>query len=80
MITQNKLKVWVTSLRSLRSYLNGVKNSAKSVLKNFERALEIGKKIGSAAVSKKFTAALSQSPVVKKFCHTRNGLHLGNFV
>ena len=81
MITQNKLKVWVTSLRSFRrSSAKGVKISATGVLKNIGRALEIGTKIGSAAVSKEFTGALSKSPVVKKICHTRNGLHLGKFV
>ena len=63
------------------------RNSAKAgqklaadVMKNPGRALEIGAKIGSAAVSKNTKPALSTIPDVTKFNHTGKELYLGKIV
>ena len=60
--------------------LNVSKNTAKYVLKNPGRALEIGANVGSAFASRSPKAALSSLQEVINFHHTEKGLYLGKFV
>ena len=56
------------------------KNLATNMFKNPSRALQIGVKIGTAAVSKFPKAALCTIPGVINFYHTGKWLYLGKLV
>ena len=49
-------------------------------MKNHSRALDIGAKSSSPAVSKNSTAALFTIPDLITFCHTGIGFYRGKFV
>ena len=57
-----------------------VDKKGTEVIKNLGRALEIGAKIGSAAVSKIHKIALTTIPDLVNLCHTGKGLYLRKFV
>ena len=59
--------------------LNVSKKMAKNVLKNPERALEIGANLGTAFASQNPKAALTSLPEVISFYHTGKGLYLPRF-
>ena len=56
------------------------KKSAKNVISNPGRALDLTAKIATAAATKSPKAALSTLPEVINFYHTGKGLYLGKFV
>ena len=60
--------------------LNVSKKTAKNVLSNPGRALDLTAKIATAAVSKNFKQALSTLPELITFYNTGKGLYLGKFV
>ena len=60
--------------------LNVSKNTAKNVLSNPGRALDLTAKIATAAASRKSKQALSTLPELTTFYNTGKGLYLGKFV
>ena len=69
------------SLKNWEEFLlKQVEQLATSVMKNPERALEIGTNIGSDAVSKNLKAVLSTIPDSTHFYQNVDGLHLGKFL
>ena len=56
------------------------KKTAKNVLSNPGRALDLTAKIATAAASRNSKQALSTLPEMITFCNTGKGLYLGKFV